>query len=110
MIIGVAIGTEGKLQPVGVGRFVTALAFDCLMPSEEREVGLAVIEAVDAFDHGERYIGMALSAILTEPVLMWILVTGRAIIEFKTCKYLEFFVVPGFDFMTVGARHFLVLP
>lgn len=103
-----AIGTAGIFQCIGEFCLMTFFAFNLLMLSLQLEIRFTVVKILNAFDNAERLPGMALGAVLTELIVVWIRVAWGAVFKLQSGEFLEFLPVFCAGFMTCGTGYQLV--
>ena len=105
-----AFGALIMPERVSILRPVAPGAFDQLVPAFQRIISFRVIEAAHSFDDMKGFFRMALPAILTETVIVYIGMATGAVAERNASENLERGSVPCLDPVALYAFNIPVLP
>jgi len=110
MVIGMAIGATGMPDRICQVVFVTGLAWHRLVLIFQWKARFCMVKIRNSPDCMKRLDCMALSAVLTEFILMNISMACVTLLVSDSCKLLKTRPVPGSHRMAAGTRNRLVLP
>jgi len=105
VIISVAIAALFVFKRVSQVGFVARFAGHIFVFAFELVAGFVVVECTDGFDLVERFLAVALLAVLAEFIVVHIIVASHAVGKLSHFEALRFFAIHHFRFVALVARY-----